>query len=79
MTIGERIAKMRKTRGLKAVFVAEKVGLSANMLSAIERERCNITVPQLIALADFFGVSTDYLIRGVEYSQVETTRHNIAA
>jgi transcriptional regulator with XRE-family HTH domain len=34
------------------------------MLSAIELEKCNVTVQQVVALADFFGVSTDYLIRG---------------
>lgn len=63
MSIGKRIAEMRKKRGLKAVFVAEKVGLSSNMLSMIECEKCNVTVKQLIAFADFFGVTLDYLAR----------------
>jgi hypothetical protein len=34
------------------------------MMSAIELEKCNITVPQVIAFSDFFGVSTDYLLKG---------------
>lgn len=64
MTINERIAVMRNVRGLKAVYVADKIGLSANMLSMIEKGRCNVTVAQLISLSKFYGVTTDYLLFG---------------
>lgn len=62
MNIGTRLKAMREQRGLKAVFVAEKVGLSANMLSMIERERCNVTIQQAIALADFYNITLDNLV-----------------
>lgn len=67
MKLGKRIKELRKAKGIKANFVAEKVGLSPAMLSAIEREKCNATVQQLVALADFFGVSLDYLVRGNDF------------
>jgi transcriptional regulator with XRE-family HTH domain len=64
MNIGARVREMRKERGITAKFVAKKIGLSQAMLSEIEREKSGVTVQQVVALADFFGVSTDYLIRG---------------
>jgi transcriptional regulator with XRE-family HTH domain len=64
MKINERLAIIRNERGLKAVYVADKVGLSANMLSMIEKGRCNVTVAQLMALSKFYCVTTDYLLFG---------------
>jgi transcriptional regulator with XRE-family HTH domain len=64
MNIGKRIKELRSERGVKATFVAEKIGIKNGLLSAIECERSNPTVPQLIALSDFFNVSIDYLVKG---------------
>jgi len=66
MNIGERIKYIREQRGLKAKYVAENIGLSPNLLSAIECGRSNATVQQILSLANFFGVTTDYLIKGSE-------------
>jgi transcriptional regulator with XRE-family HTH domain len=64
MDINNRIREIRKQRGITAKFVAEKCGLSAAMLSEIERGKCNVSIKQAIAIADFFGVTLDYLARG---------------
>lgn len=64
MNIGKRIKELRSERGVKATFVAEKIGIKNGLLSSIECERTNPTVSQLIALSDFFGVSIDYLVKG---------------
>lgn len=64
MNIGQRVKELRESKGIKATFMAKNVGLSPAMVSMIEREKCNVTVPQLIALSDFFGVSIDYLVKG---------------
>lgn len=64
MKVGKNIATLRTQRGLKANFVAEKIGIKAGLLSAIERERSNPTIEQIVALSDFFGVTTDYLLKG---------------
>lgn len=64
LEIGRRIRELRKSKGITATFVAKNVGLTSSMVSAIELEKCNVTVPQLVALSDFFGVSIDYLVKG---------------
>ncbi len=64
MNIGKRIKELRSERGIKATFVADKIGIKGGLLSSIECERSNPTIPQLISLSDFFGVSIDYLVRG---------------
>jgi transcriptional regulator with XRE-family HTH domain len=64
MNIGQRVKELRESKGIKATFMAKNVGLSPAMVSMIEREKCNVTVPQLILLSDFFGVSIDYLVKG---------------
>jgi transcriptional regulator with XRE-family HTH domain len=64
MNVGKRIKELRAERGIKATFVADKIGIKNGLLSAIECERSNPTIPQLIALSDFFNVSIDYLLKG---------------
>lgn len=64
MKIGKNIASIRTERGYRANFVADKIGIKSGLLSAIECERSNPTIEQLIALSDFFGVSIDYLVKG---------------
>lgn len=64
MNIGERVRELRNKNGVKATFVASKIGISQPHLSMIEREKQLPTIPQLIALSDFFGVTTDYLLKG---------------
>lgn len=64
MSIGKRIKEIREGRGIKAIFVARQIGVSAATISEIERERCNPTVTQLVALSNFYGVTTDYLLKG---------------
>lgn len=75
MNIGKRIKALRNERGVKATFVAEKIGIKNGLLSAIECERSNPTIPQLIALSDFFNVSIDYLVKG---SNNENSNTNFA-
>lgn len=64
MEINERIRKIRKERGITAKFVAEKVNISPALLSEIERGKLNVSIKLAIDLADFFGVTVDYLVRG---------------
>ena len=70
MNIGKRIKELRSERGIKATFVADKIGIKGGLLSSIECERSNPTIPQLISLSDFFGVSIDYLIKGTNNDSV---------
>lgn len=64
MNIGERIRELRTSKGITATFVAKSVGLSPATLSEIERDKNGITVKNVIALSEFFGVTTDYILKG---------------
>ena len=58
----QRIYKLRKQRGLSQKELGEAVGLSHKAISTIESGSRSTTIEKLVLLADFFGVSTDYLL-----------------
>lgn len=63
-TIGGRIKALRVGRGLTQAVVAEAVGLERASLSMIERGHDRPGLHTLRALADYFGVTLDYLESG---------------
>lgn len=63
MTLGEKLQKLRKARGLTQEELAEKVGVSRQSLSKWESDGALPDTANIILLADLFGVSTDYLLR----------------
>lgn len=58
----QRLQTLREKRRLSRRTLAELCGLSKNMISLYERGEKAPSVDALINLADFFGVSMDYLI-----------------
>lgn len=62
MTINETILELRKDRGLSQKAVADAVGISQSTIAKIEINRNEATASTIRKLADFFGVSADYLI-----------------
>ena len=66
MTIGNRVKKLRKERGLNQTELGDIVGLTFSGISAIESSKSNPSSDVIIKLSDFFEVSADYLLRGVE-------------
>lgn len=58
---GERLKELRLERKLGQVELATKTGLSKSMISAWELGKSDITLSKAIILAEFFGVSIDYL------------------
>ena len=62
MTIGERIKELRSEKELLQKDLAQKIHVAANTLSQFENGKANPSYEVLIALADFFEVSTDYLL-----------------
>ena len=58
----QRICELRKQRGLSQKELGEAVGLSHKAISTIESGSRSTTIEKLVLLADFFGVSTDYLL-----------------
>lgn len=57
MYFGDRIRKLRLERGLKAKFVAEKVGLSPSQYSDLEHNRKKLTADLIVRLVEVLHVS----------------------
>ena len=66
MTMGERITALRKGRGMTQEALAEKLGVTRQSVSKWELDQATPETGFAVALCNLFGVSLDYLIRGVE-------------
>jgi transcriptional regulator with XRE-family HTH domain len=62
--IGERLAEHRTRRGLRVSALAAAVGVSASLISQIERGHSRPSVSTLFALAEALGVPVDDFFRG---------------
>ena len=62
-SIQERLWELRKDKGLNLEELSELTGISKSALGSYEKEDYKeINHGNLIALADFYGVSVDYLL-----------------
>ena len=66
MKLSERIQHLRKSRGMSQEELAEKIGVSRQAVSKWESEQSMPDLEKVILLSDFFGVTTDYLLKGRE-------------
>ena len=57
-----RLRKLREAKGISAKTLGELCGLSKNTVGRYENGEREPSVQSLVALADFFDVSIDYLI-----------------
>lgn len=57
-----RVKKLRKQRRLSQKELGEAIGLTAKSICTIEAGTRVTTIEKLILLAQFFQVSTDYLL-----------------
>ena len=58
----DRIKELRKERGIKQSEMAELLDCKTNHYQRIEYGYINVPALMLMQLADFFEVSTDYLL-----------------
>lgn len=69
MTLGQRIAQFRKTKGLSQEALAELVGVSRQAVSKWELDEAQPDAGKLVLLARALEVSTDQLLLGDESGQ----------
>lgn len=62
MTIGERIAQLRKSRSMSQFQLAKTLNIATSTLGMYETNKRKPNMEMLERLADFFGVSIDYLL-----------------
>ena len=66
MNVSDRIRELRKIKGISQDELAEKLGVSRQAISKWENEQSIPDIDKVISLSDYFDVSTDYLLKGVE-------------
>ena len=59
--ISERLKELRLQRGLTQKELAEILGIKRNTYSDLENGKCEANYEKLEKIADFFGVSLDWL------------------
>jgi len=60
--MGDRLRSLRKERRLRQADIAEILGITQTHYQRVEKGKINIPTLTLCALADYFGVSIDYLV-----------------
>lgn len=66
MNMADRIQNLRKSRGISQEELADKIGVSRQAVSKWESEQSFPDIEKIILLSDYFDVTTDYLLKGIE-------------
>lgn len=66
MNIADRIQNLRKAKGISQEELADKIGVSRQSVSKWESEQSVPDVDRVIAMSDYFEVTTDYILKGIE-------------
>lgn len=60
--LASRLRALRKERRLRQEDVARELDLSTNGYQRYELDERDPTAPIIVGMADFYGVTTDYLL-----------------
>ena len=77
MTFAERLKELRKLEDLNQSQLADKIGIADSTISAYEMDRFTPSVLILCCFADYFHVTTDYLLGRSEESNVQPAIHKL--
>ena len=66
MNMADRIQYLRKTNGISQEELADKIGVSRQAVSKWESEQSLPDLGKIITMSDYFGVTTDYILKGIE-------------
>lgn len=66
MNMADRIQYLRKSKGISQEELADKVGVSRQAVSKWESEQSMPDLDKIIIMSDYFDVTTDYILKGVE-------------
>lgn len=69
MTFGERLFELRKLRNVSQEELAEILDVSRQSISKWENDKAYPEMTRLLFMSDFFNVSLDYLMRGIERNE----------
>jgi len=66
MKLADRILELRKQKGISQEALADILGVSRQAISKWESEQSTPELDKIVLMSDFFEVSTDYLLKGIE-------------
>lgn len=69
--IGERLIKLRETRGISKKQLCEELNVHRNAVSRWESGASGIDATDVARIADYFGVSCDFILRGYTAENVQ--------
>lgn len=61
-TMAERLKKLRENNHLSQITVAKRLGVTPALISAYEKSERKPGIDKLLALADIYHASTDYIL-----------------
>ena len=79
MNISDRIQSLRKAKGITQEQLADAVGVSRQAVSKWEAEQSVPDLERIVAMAEYFDVTTDYLLRGIEPAPTVQAREPVTA
>ena len=66
MNVSDRIQNLRKLKGISQEELADRIGVSRQAVSKWESEQSLPDIDKVIIMSEFFDVTTDYILRGIE-------------
>jgi transcriptional regulator with XRE-family HTH domain len=67
-SLGQRLARLRRERGLTQKQIAERTGLIQELVSNYETDKLRLNADMILRFAEVFEVSADELLRGSKSS-----------
>lgn len=74
MNLADRIQSLRKSKGVSQEELADKIGVSRQAVSKWESEQSTPDIEKIILLSEYFEVTTDYLLKGIEAASEEAKK-----
>ncbi|CAM5204256.1 MULTISPECIES: helix-turn-helix domain-containing protein [Bacillus subtilis group] len=71
MAFSKRLTMLRKSKNLLQKEVADKIGVARTTYASYEQGKREPDIETINKIADFFDVSTDYLLRGIINQKVD--------
>lgn len=79
MNIADRVQGLRKAKGMSQEELADRVGVSRQAVSKWESNQSTPDLEKIIIMSEFFNVTTDYILKGIESSkELENKNFNVS-
>lgn len=78
MNLSDRIQNLRKLKGLSQEELAEALGVSRQAVSKWESGQSSPDLDKIVQISEYFGVSTDHLLKGAELPNADNDGLNMA-